>query len=93
MSCGISSEAGEVADLIKKMSRAGHESLDFMESKDIECYDDFRRKMLLELGDTLWYITRMAVVFGIPLEEIMRFNKSKLTRRQQVQEQQQRKGR
>ena len=88
LSCGISSEAGEVADLIKDMSRAGYHSLDFIESKDAGGYDNLRDRMIEELGDTVWYITRMAAVWGIPLEEIMRANRNKLEQRAQQRAQQ-----
>lgn len=52
---GISGEAGEVTDYIKKVVFHGHE-LD-------------KRKMALELGDVLWYLAYIAKVIDIPLND------------------------
>lgn len=64
---GISGEAGEVTDIIKKHLFHGHE-LD----KD---------KLCKELGDTLWYIATIATTAGITLEEVARGNIEKLMNR------------
>jgi NTP pyrophosphatase (non-canonical NTP hydrolase) len=52
---GISGEAGEVTDYIKKVAFHGHE-LD-------------KRKIALELGDVLWYLAYIAKVIDIPLND------------------------
>ena len=64
---GIAGEAGEVADLLKKHLGHGHE-LD-------------REKLKKELGDVLWYVTRIAQHFGMGLEDVARANVAKLRQR------------
>lgn len=61
---GISGEAGEVTDYIKKVAFHGHE-LD----KD---------KLVKEIGDVLWYAALLADTIGINLEEIAIRNIDKL---------------
>ena len=61
---GIAGEAGEVADLIKKYHFHGH---------DIP-QDEIKK----ELGDVLWYLTRIAAHVGIGLEEVATANIKKL---------------
>lgn len=64
---GLSGEAGEVADTIKKHLYHQH-PLD-------------REAMVKELGDCLWYVAAFATVLGIELEEIGDRNIDKLRRR------------
>lgn len=64
---GISGEAGEVTDLIKKNHFHGHK-LD-------------RQKLIEELGDVLWYITSTAQLIESDLNEIMHYNREKLDKR------------
>ncbi|WP_096269381.1 nucleoside triphosphate pyrophosphohydrolase family protein [Paucisalibacillus globulus] len=64
---GISGEAGEVADLIKKFYFHGH---------DIEM-----DKIKKELGDVLWYLSQIARLAGLTLEEVAQGNIDKLKRR------------
>lgn len=64
---GISGEAGEIADIIKKVLFHDHE-LD-------------PDKLILEMGDLLWYVTFLAEILGTSLDEIMERNVSKLRRR------------
>lgn len=64
---GIAGEAGEVADLIKKSMFHGH-SLD---KEEIE----------KELGDVLWYLSQIARIAGISLDEVGRANIKKLQKR------------
>jgi len=61
---GLTGEAGEVADLIKKHVFHGHE-LDLNE-------------MRKELGDVLWYLTFLCNALGITLSEVMEVNAAKL---------------
>jgi NTP pyrophosphatase (non-canonical NTP hydrolase) len=64
---GVSGEAGEVSDLIKK--HIGHSApLD-------------RDKLLLELGDVLWYVSAIAQHCGLTLEQVAKANEDKLARR------------
>ena len=63
---GLSSEAGEVADKIKKWLRDG------VVDKD---------EVAKELGDVLWYVAILAEDLGYPLSEIASMNMDKLTKR------------
>jgi NTP pyrophosphatase (non-canonical NTP hydrolase) len=67
LALGLTGEAGEVADLVKKYIGHGH---DLPSSKVRE-----------ELGDALWYITDLAAKLGFSLEEVAAFNVAKLRRR------------
>lgn len=64
---GLAGEAGEVADLIKKATMQGH-------PLDVE-------KVLLELGDVLWYVAETANAIGWDMESIMSRNIEKLKKR------------
>jgi len=64
---GLTGEAGEVADLIKKHVAHGHE-LD-------------RAKLIAELGDVLWYVAALAHCVGCDLSTLAAENTNKLRRR------------
>ena len=64
---GISGEAGEVTDYIKKVLFHGHE-LD-------------REKVAKELGDVLWYIALFSEALGIDMDTIAGMNVEKLRKR------------
>lgn len=64
---GIAGEAGEVADLIKKSVFHGHKI-----SED---------EIAKELGDVLWYLSNIARLAGLSLEEIATLNIAKLQKR------------
>lgn len=57
---GLTGEAGEVAELIKK-------GIYHQQGIDLQ-------KMKSELGDVLWYLSGLAGQFGFTLEEIMTHN-------------------
>lgn len=64
---GLTGEAGETAELIKK--HLFHDTpLD-------------RDSVVKELGDCLWYIAAFATVLNIPMDEIANHNIEKLRRR------------
>ena len=67
LALGLASEAGEVCDLFKK-------SLNLIKPGD-------EHKLELELGDVLWYLTRLADTFEIPMEHIRGTNAAKLEQR------------
>lgn len=67
LALGVSGEAGEVADEVKKVVYHGHE-LDHM-------------KLAKELGDVLWYIAVMSEEIGFTLEEVATINLEKLKAR------------
>lgn len=64
---GISGEAGEVTDVIKK---------NFIGSKMINP-DDLAK----ELGDVLWYLSQIAQFYGFKLEQVAQMNIEKLRAR------------
>lgn len=70
LALGLNGEAGEVADQVKKAIRNdGHISL------------ERREKIIDELGDVLWYITRIAVEFDVSIAAIAAKNIEKLQMR------------
>jgi NTP pyrophosphatase (non-canonical NTP hydrolase) len=64
---GITGEAGEVADIIKKHMFHGH---------DLD-----KQELLKELGDVLWYVSNIARISGLPFELVAQTNINKLKRR------------
>lgn len=64
---GIAGESGEVADHIKKAFFHRH-SIDTAEIKK-------------ELGDVLWYVSQLARLVGLSLEEVAQLNVEKLRKR------------
>lgn len=64
---GLNGEAGEVIDLIKKHKFQGHK-LD-------------KGKIVEEVGDVLWYCALAAYGVGMTLEDIMKANIAKLSKR------------
>lgn len=63
---GIGGEAGEVQELLKKYVRDG--------AIDVN-------KLKRELGDVFYYITRLSIMFGFTLEDVMNSNVDKLNDR------------
>src|SRR3954454_19008489 len=68
---GLTGEAGEVANIVKKIQR-DHGGV---------ITDEVRGKLRDELGDVLWYISACADELGLTLDEIAEFNVDKLARR------------
>ena len=68
---GLAGEAGEVANIVKKIQR------DF----DGTLNDEIRTKLKDELGDVLWYISACADELGMTLGEIAEYNVNKLAKR------------
>ena len=68
---GLAGEAGEVANIVKKIQR------DF----DGKLTDEIRTKLKDELGDVLWYISACADELGLTLDQIAEFNIEKLAER------------
>lgn len=69
-SLGLTGEAGEFADMAKKVIFHGH-----------PITPELRMKMALELGDALWYIAIAADSIGFSLAFIADKNQEKLDRR------------
>ncbi len=68
---GLTSEAGEVADKLKKILRDHDGVID--EAK--------KQELAKELGDVLWYVAQIATEIGLPLEEVAAMNIEKLMSR------------
>lgn len=67
---GIAGEAGEVADIIKKVNHHGH-----------PLTPELRQKLKKELGDVLWYVQGIAYRTGFTLAEVAESNLQKLMAR------------
>ena len=61
---GLAGEAGEVADIIKKML--------------YHAPKDRREELKLELGDVFYYLNQIMALSGLSLQEILEANKDKL---------------
>ncbi len=67
---GLAGEAGEVADMWKKIK-----------FHNLEYNDETREKLIKELGDICWYLFSVADVLDISIEEVIRRNIEKLKAR------------
>lgn len=76
LALGAAGEAGETADIIKKVLGHGHD-LD-VPGKDGKTP---REKLKLELGDQLWYVAALANALGFELEDVGMSNVMKLRAR------------
>ncbi len=68
---GLTGEAGEVADKMKKVIRDHNGVLDELQ----------RNLIMLEVGDVLWYVSQLSFELGFSLEEIAQANLEKLAAR------------
>lgn len=67
---GLAGEAGEVADIFKKVFGHGHTFTPETEQKVVE-----------EIGDLMWYCVAVLRTLGVPLQEALEQNALKLRRR------------
>mgnify|MGYP001601051440 CR=1 FL=1 len=70
-SLGLTGEAGEVADNVKKLFRDDHAKLT----------PDRTDKLRAEIGDVLWYVANLSKALGFSLEEVATYNLLKLKNR------------
>jgi NTP pyrophosphatase (non-canonical NTP hydrolase) len=68
---GLSGEAGEVAEKIKKVIRDKGGIID----------EETKEAIKKELGDVLWYVSQLATELGLSLDEIAEKNIEKLLSR------------
>ena len=80
---GLTGEAGEVADKIKKLYR-DKELHTLNAAAEMVLIDEHKYDIAKELGDVLWYITAMASELDVDLEEIMEMNYNKLIKRRET---------
>ena len=64
---GLCGESGEVVDYLKKYLYHGHK---------LE-----KEKLFEELGDIMWYLTNIATLFKLPMDNILDVNIKKLEER------------
>jgi NTP pyrophosphatase (non-canonical NTP hydrolase) len=67
---GMSGEAGEALDIVKKIMFQGH-----------ELNETTKEHLIRELGDVLWYVATTAEALNVPLETVMQTNIDKLRAR------------
>ncbi len=72
LSLGLSGEAGETAEKMKKILR----------DKNGIINEETKQELKKELGDILWYISQFSLHLGIKMEDLAIFNIDKLTSRQ-----------
>ena len=70
---GLTGEAGEVSDKVKKVLRDKGGLFD----------EETKKAIAMEVGDVCWYIATLAHDLGYTLEEICQMNYEKLKSRQQ----------
>ena len=69
---GVTGEAGEIAEKVKKIIR----------DKDGHLDDEAKTELAKEIGDVLWYLAVLAEHLGVSFEEIAQGNIAKLRSRQ-----------
>lgn len=69
---GLVGESAEIADKVKKLLR----------DKDATLDEADRKELVKELGDVLWYVSRLADGLGSSLGEVAEVNVHKLADRQ-----------
>jgi len=65
----IAGESGEFANMVYKVAFQGH------------ALEEYREKMVLELGDIMWGLANAAAELGVTLDEVMAANRTKLMAR------------
>lgn len=70
---GLTGEAGEVAEKVKKVLR----------DNDSEFTEEKKREIVKEIGDVLWNCATLSNDLGYTLEEVARLNIEKLASRKQ----------
>lgn len=77
---GLVSEAGEVADKVKKYFRDYDREV-VCDDAEMDINAETRMEIAKELGDVLWYLTAVATDIGYDLDEIAHLNLDKLNSR------------
>lgn len=72
----VNGESGEVAEFVKKHMLRQNKSADDLTNEE-------KKKLALELGDVLYYLSSCATDIGWPLDAIAHLNMSKIRKRQE----------
>lgn len=67
---GLSAEAGEFGDLVKKC---------LFQGKDLN--NEVKEHMVKELGDVMWYLAQGCMALGVTIEDVLKANIKKLEAR------------
>ena len=67
---GLSGEAGEFTDLVKKILFQG-----------TPFSQNVKEKLILELGDVMWYVAQACIALDVEIEEVLARNTEKLSAR------------
>lgn len=73
---GLCGECGEVANVIKKIAIRNH--LETEDVKSMNTMDDYKNNLNEELGDALFYLTRIILDNNMTLNDIMKMQVEKL---------------
>jgi len=79
LSSGLAAETGEVMGLLQKFHRGDVRYTDGPLGSEFS--DEFKRKMIGELGGVLWYLATLADYFDLPLSSIANYNLAALKKR------------
>jgi len=78
---GLGGETGETLDEFKKAVREAGFDMQAEPFKAFLRQDGHHDKLVAELGDVFWYLTRLCDVLSVPLENLMFMNTYKLFKR------------
>ena len=67
---GLAAESGEFLEIVKKMVFQGK-----------PWNDDNREHLIIELGDTMWYVMQACMALDVSLDDVIRGNVKKLEKR------------
>ena len=71
LTLGLTGEAGEIANKVKKIIR----------DNDSKITDEMSEDLKKELGDVMWYIAMLCNELNISLDDVMKYNIDKLASR------------
>ena len=67
---GLAAESGEFLEIVKKMVFQGK-----------PWNDDNREHLIIELGDTMWYVMQACMALNVDINDVIRRNVAKLEKR------------
>lgn len=77
-SLGLTGEAGEVAEKVKKLYRDS----DYLKTGQFP--EGFKDSLVKEIGDVIWYCTALSSEIGVSLSDVMDKNYEKLIKRRET---------